>query len=665
MTGTKKIPKIIKSSYELHNKEERRLIKDLYLAETQAAHDEENTQKTLHLNTKKLTKQRETLPILVDYYKNQLATTNPASFRFLRGEQKSKLRKQLVFTFFVLYAQYQLDATEGRNYTLKAHQEALELCQRQIEDLDNSSQYDDEIPDNFVKDLEANISWANKCMKFLGLTIVARWFVEKWQQFSDSKTGALKEWMTEINGMRLYWVWGGGMLTSLLEMLPEDFYNKSQTKEGLAAPAPITGYMSWLLYYTRFGIHLFLLLKHTLGPWMIESEESKTPMWERFITQWNQRKFALLNDSIWGFANMLCFFWLNGGGNLGYIGNVATALLLIMDLALTTWRFFEESTKHNAAMLAYERDKIALLKKILAAGKLHDNSGKMELWELELESGLTENLKEQILGFSQTMDDPELVDLRAQIIRLDKMQSKAEFDWKYKRYALVNDWVYALGLMMAFVVMCSFLFPPAAIVPATAMILGVAGAALCFILTVACAAISGGLEITKSLRSSKQAKTECQTLLNAFINENDENIKKQLYLEMKGVMATSDYNQRMARIQAIKLVRSVLIDAFLPAVIFISLMFMPLGIGLAVMAAGLALAVISNIIIKRFEPKPELLPKFNQHAYEAFAENPELAHFDKKADKGGFFDKNTSEKLPDDYDSKDRDFPLPNSLESF
>lgn len=591
----------IKTSFEVHTKEEQESIYLLY-AEAHHAQDA-----LLRLNTKKLAKQRAALLALHTFYKEELGTTNPASFGFLTPEQKIRLKNKLIYTYYLLYAQYQLDSTEKRRYTLKDHGDALALCVQRIKELDTTGVCGQATP--FEDDLEANIALATQCLKFIGLTQIASWFVEKFEQFMDNHTGTLVKWMTEVNNSRLYWVWGGGMLDTIFTMLPDDFYNKLEAQANLTAPSPITGYMSWVLYYTRFGINLFLLWKHTFHP---SKEECHIPRWERFLTQWNQRKFALLNDSIWGVANMVCFFWLKGGGMLGYAGNVVTVALLLMDLALATWRFCEEATKHNTKMEAIKRDKEKLASEIASMA-------------FALENELNVFKKQELAA--------KLARMENELTTLNKMETKANFEWKYKKYGLMNDWAYALGLMVAFSIMCCFFFPPAAIVPATAMIIGVVGAALCFVLTVATAAVTGALEVAKSRESSKLERETCERLLGAFKKETDPNLKKQLYLDMKLALAESDYQQRAAQFQMAKLVRSVLIDALIPPLVFVSLIFMPIGIGLAVLAAGFALAVITNAIINRFEPKHEKLPYFNEADYAAFASNPDLKQLENTAAK--------------------------------
>ncbi len=563
------------------------------------------------LNITELAKQRGGHPTILstlhDYYLSELLKTNPASFRFLKREQRDRLRNKLLYTFYLLYAQYQLDAAEGRRYTLKGdggHPALLRLCVQRIQSL-NSASFGEETP--FAQALQTEIDEADKSLQLVGLTLIASWFKEKYDQFMNNHTGSLIEWMSELNGRRLYWAWGGGMLASILEALPDDFFNKVQAMDSLDAPSPVTGNMSWILYYTRFGINLLLLLKHTFCP--SSKAEEAIPQWERFKAQWDQRKFSMLNDLIWGFVNMLCFFWLKGKGVLGYAGNVVTVALLLGDLLLTSWRFMEEQTKHNADMLLMDKDLQRLQDKIFV-----------------INSQLTSDPNNQNLR-------AELAELEQQQESLNKLQAKARFEWQYKRDGLINDWIYGLGLLLAASVFCCFLFPPAALVPAVTMILGILGATSCFVLTVIWSAVNGDIALSKSKHAKDLARENCAKLLEKFNDEQDPNMKKQLYLEMKALMAETDYQQRVARFQQIKLLQSILVDALIPVVIFASLTFMPLGIGLTVIAAALILAVITYALINRYEPKAAELPEFNENAYEKFTETGELSYLVEKSEK--------------------------------
>ena len=571
----------------------------------------------LSLSTPQIFSKRKSLSVSLDFYGSQLDTINPASFAFLHPRQRKVLEQELLYAFYIFSAQYQLDEAEHRRQNLPERSAQIKNCAYLMSELRRSSKK--KTPESL---LTKAINESEKHAKYLGLTVApviaglmlnldadTTKHAEEWR--GASKTGVVKEWMGEVNGRRLYWVWGGNLLSTIISMLPDDFANKPQAQRGLAVPSPVTGYMSFILYYARFGINLALLLKHTLsGPWM-SAEEAKIPWRERFKTQWAQRKFALLNDSIWGLANMACFLWLTGSGMLGYYGNVVTTALLLMDVTISIWRFWEESTQHNVDLARYVQDIKVLRAKI--------------------------NIEK---------DEEEKKILWLQLNALLKAKEQCEFNWRHKKYALTNDVVYAVGLMVAFALMCCFLFPPAAIAPATAIILGTIGSVLCFVFTSIYTAVSGGFEIAKSREASRVAKNECNELLQQFKIEKNELIRKQLYLEMKQLMAASDYQQQSANFQKMKLIRAMFIDAMIPPLIFVSLLFMPLGIGLAVMAAGFALAIITHLILKRFEPKAAVLPEFDEVEYTKFASKKDRSLADlsgektnKKQEHSGFFGK--------------------------
>lgn len=594
--------------------------------------------KKLALEHTPLFKKRKSLQATLPNAQYFLDKTNPASFKFLSQNQRDVLKEELLFTFYLFSAQYQLDESEHQRQGLPALREYIKKTASYIDLLTELET--EATPQSLLNRI---INDSEKNAKYLGLTFIAPIIIEKLFEFTTGKLKTpAKEWqgagktataieeMTNVNGLRLYWVWGRSLLSSVLEMLPADFANNAQTKEIIAAPAPYTGYMSWILYFTRFGINLGLLLKHTIrGPWMSQ-EERQIPWWDRFTTQWDQRKFVLLNDSIWGMVNLACFFWLLGEGLLGYMGNVATGLLLIMDIGLTVWKFWQASTEHNAAMLRYKHDLESLKQKMTASP-----------------------------------EDPKLL---LQYKALLRSQAHCELEWKYKKYSMVNDYFYALNLFIAFSILCSIFFPPLALVPATLKIFAVVGAVLCFTVTTVYAAISGKIDIAKSRKLNTLADDEAKGLLEEFKKKDmPDFVRKQLYLDIKQELATSDYQQKLAKYQKMQMVRGLLVDVLIPPLVFVSFMFMPFGIGLGVLAFGLAIAAISKLILHRFEPKAPELPDFDEAAFKEMdqLETPTLEHFKKQLlkpssnlDKNTFFLEEHPKHTPKDPDSDSDDSVL-------
>lgn len=548
----------------------------------------------------------EGLPVRLDFYKEELAKTIPASFFLLTSYEALELEKKLFFTYNLLYRQYQWDLINDESpNTLAKHHEWLDLCvQRKLELEFRHEPRKKET--NFPADLVIEVSFFNKCLSFLGLTLLAEWLVEKIDQFRDCKTATLNEWISEINAKRLYWVWAGSMLSTVLELLSDDFFHVVQARETLGEIAHVASYLSWILYYLRLGFcNLLLVFKHgPENPWMKPEESQLIPLQDRFRTQWKIRKFALLNDVLWAPVNMLCALWLKGSGFAGYAGNLATALLLFVDLVLNLWRYWEERTKHKAAMLVIDKD-IAELRKQEADYK---NDGSAE-GKAKLEA------------------------LRRQITELEKMQTKAKLDWKYKEYAIINDCFYSLALMISFCVLICLLCPPATFAPLSALAISVCGAAACFLVTTIYTAAATLIEIAKTKELNQMARRKAEELLVSFKNGNDPSLKKRQYLEIKALLAESEHQRQVADFQFIKGVRSLVIDALFPLIVFTALVFLPTGAGLGIIAATIAVAIVSYTIMRRFAPKEAgELPEFDEAEYETIARNPnpDLSLFEPK-----------------------------------
>lgn len=399
-------------------------------------------------------------------------------------------------------------------------------------------------------------------------------------------------------------------------------------------------------------------------PWTIDELKQLSP-WERFKTQWNLRKYTLLNDSIWGLANMACFFWLVGTGSLGLAGNGLTGVLLIMDLTLAIWAFMEESTAHNQRMLQLETD-------------IQQKNGEIVALEQELNRIKALN---RVLNDNETKDkedkEKKLAMLYRDLAKYKKAQEQEEFDWRYTKYNFISLVSYSAGLLIAFSMVCNFYAPasvvnslliPASFVtghalsPIAMMGMGVGGAAFCFLFTVLYAVATGVIDIRQSKGSAARIKEEYLKLLEEFktlsadmvkeaeatllvrelapdietTEESDgeirpsalyldlENKRRALYIQLKGLEVEMNYHEAMARYQTVKMIRSLLIDAMIPVVVFsVGVMFFP-GFNLAaigVMAAGFALVTVSRAIMERFEPKMAAVQD-KDNEYEKFCENP-------------------------------------------
>ncbi|MCA0403243.1 MAG: hypothetical protein LCH30_05520 [Proteobacteria bacterium] len=588
-----------------------------------------------------------------------LLDSNIAGFVFLTKEQQSKKREELLYLFYLLYAQYTLDLAETRQYVLNKHRENLNLCSKLLEQLNLLLNKENTAYESFKYQLAIEETWTEKYLKLSGL-FLAKIFVQALHDlFLGSTTKTLKEWMSDVNGLRLEWVWEGGLLRAILELWPTSLFNKTQTTASLDTLSPITGYMSWVLYYFRGGLELFALMKHTTNAlWWKSAEEEKIPLKERFLTQWNERKFRILNDLIWATANLLCFFVLTGSGVLGYFGNVATALLLLMDVCLTYWKYKEAETKHNATIGAWEEERdlyekadsflnaenesLADTLKTLQAdidklsAKQNDEnlsssqrkSLRFKFAELEATKRKAE-LLDRIIAMSQTERE-----YKAQ--NLQRMINKKNYEWKYEYQGFTKDILYAVGLLVAFGLVACFFIPPAQIALAISLSIALVGAALCFIVTVANSAYESYLDYAKfkdnhqsieslwesTLKKLKEKTDELEQYKNKPNDDPDKKLlideQQGLYLELKSLVVDSYLQQESVSLQKLKIAKKMLFDIMLPVVVFSALMFTPLNIGLPILGAFLAIFAIIHLIVKWQEPQKEKMLDFNRVHFNEF-----------------------------------------------
>ncbi|PWY56575.1 hypothetical protein DGG96_05475 [Legionella qingyii] len=513
------------------------------------------------------------LPSL-NFYLGLLAKTDAVMFRYMDEDKKKALAFNLKITLLLLLAQQNHEIEYQKTENVKAYNQHIKRCSDFLNLLD--SEYNKRV-NQFLFQAKLASSDAQP-IKYLGIP-VGQLLGQGIADLSGGTTKTIKEYMGKLNEKRLSWVWDSSLLKTVIGLVPEDRFYAGQAAEAIKAPDPYTGTLSWALYYARFGLNLYLLLKHTIKhPWMSD-EEAKTPWQERFQTQWSQRKFTLLNDSIWGTANLVCFFWLTGKGALGAAGDVVTIVLLAFDIAMAVWDFEEQRIKHNKAMKQYDEDIEQLVKRLAALQAIEKQQ-------------LSEDEKYEI----------RQVEIQLRTLRQER--SRCERDWQLDKISLINNIAYAVGLMLAFVILTMPFMPIGAPVLATMVIVG---AVLCFAFTVINNAIKGGIELYKTYKTRQEQIDQEKALtkdLKERFNTLSEDEKRLSFLEIKQCQAESEYQKQMMRYQSASLVRSIMIDALVPAVVFASLVFVPLGIGVPMIIAAVALAIATHCLVEAlFKPE--------------------------------------------------------------
>ncbi len=589
------------------------------------------------LDSNQLFKDRKLIATSFESYSTMLDKTDPVTFKYQTPAQRAALERDLLFAFYVMSAQYKLaasfalDAAESRKKDLKEYNRRIKKCAELLVRLRSPV-----TPDAAHAAEQADED--RGYLAYMGMSIIPELIANGIEAIASGDPEAVGKWKNEgftvlakdsreaINKPRLYWVWANGWIQTWISLLSDYFTRKQQALDSLSKLLPITGFLSFGLYLTNAAIELSMVLKHSIRSrwWMSEEEYNlqinghNATFGERLKAQADLRKYSILNDFVWGLGNMACFFWLTGTGTFGYYGNVVTTALLLMDVIISGFIYLEEKKQHKADLTRYNRD-------------IGDLKAKIE----------------------QQADANEKAILSAQLKTLEKAKARCEFEWKHKTYRLVKDWTYSIALILSFVTMCCLLLPPTvAVAPAVGLLLSVGGTALCFTFSLISDAAEGYLGIKKTKELAKIAKNEIEDiengLLEKFKTEQDPDVKKLLYLEMMQLRAEFDYQKETARYQQKLLVYTVFIRLFVPPLVVASLILLPLGIGLPVLAAGFALAHQSYRLAGAKPAKGERPDTWDGEKFQKF-ETKADRKFD---DIPRFFSKKASEPAPSRLDDE-------------
>ena len=517
-------------------------------------------------------KSRKAIARSIAFYGNRLAHIDYVSFKYLNQSQREALEEELLNTAYLLYDECRLHQFEKELPRLRERGRQLELCAKLLYRLHKTEKVDDEKvrPDD-VHIAVMDASW-DKPVQFLALTVIAPLIAETMQQITTGEClERTLEMMNYANIYRLNWVWGGGLDQAILSEISTDWGHTQNAKNVFQAIKPVTGYMSFVLYYLRLGIRLYLLTTGTLkgswlDPWATAEERAvNMSLRQRFAFQWEKHGVGIINDFFWGTANMACFLWLLSDGVFGctlYMGNAITALLLLMDLYLTHCQYIKQETEHHAVLEQYENDIVFLEEKIAQ----EPNAIRKDV--------LNEHLK----------------------VLLEAKET-CEHEWNATYENFYSDLVYAVSLLVAFALICCFFFPPAAIVPATALLLGVIGSTLSFVLTIAHNAMATNTEMKQLQRLIDKASTKKEGLEGNLGTEKSLNQRAKLQLEIDNLDKEIIHHNAMIEYHKTKRVQQIFSEAMLPTSVFVFLVFLPLSIGLPAMLPVIALLLLSSSIL--------------------------------------------------------------------
>ena len=315
-----------------------------------------------------------------------------------------------------------------------------------------------------------------------------QWLADRWTAANTAPVSTTIDWMSDINWYRLYWVWtggSGGFLGSILDLEPvKQLPGRDQASNRLESPGNTLGHCSWVLYSTRFLLNLGLMLKHTtaqLG--QLNEDEQQVDAARRWQAQWDQRKFIMLNDLVWGWVNGSSFMWFTSSVSpaMGVIGGLLNVILMSFDVSMAMLDLSEQTRLYQ--------DESEQLKARLAASQqqLHQELATNQLANIEQVFALREYLAlQQRLGQGTLANEAALqarlqalakqlttvqiseipLETCMKLIALDRLQFSLQqdsnildFQWHYKKLGLESTLSLAMWFVPAMVLMFANIFP--------------------------------------------------------------------------------------------------------------------------------------------------------------------------------------------------------------
>ncbi len=518
-------------------------------------------------------------PHAIQFYRDRLAKFDYAMIGLLNTLQRQALLEELWDTHAELFNDC-LSLIENNQLALlhTERKQQRERCAKLITRLLITNPTDRPTsPDESLQVTQQGYS--DKPAKYIGLKEIGPLIGETMLAFSEEDH---LEWirnnMSNANLLRLNWVWGGGLDQALLGLIPVGMGHPGQAQTVFANMAPYTGYMSFVLYYARLGIHLYLLTKTSLrGSWMnpVEEQHKEMGLWERmskpelsvfarFQAEWEWRRFDILNDFFWASANMACFFLLVGKGTLGIAGNALTAALLLFDRYQAGGIYLKKESEYIKNNSQYEK----------------------EIGELAIE-------------IENERDPTKIAVLQAHKNLREEAFSKYELDWEYEQKNLNYDLWFAVGLLLSFSVICLFSVSTFGMGPVAVLLLGVLAAAAGFVFTVAYHSYKTNAKIEKMQTLCNQIEDKITILQDAPRSNSSQSELNLLKIDL-------EYHQDMIAYHKKELAQQIFSETMLPASAFTLLVFIPLSIGLPILLPVVIALLLSGTLLKR--PKPIELP---------------------------------------------------------
>lgn len=423
------------------------------------------------------------------------------------------------------------------------------------------------------------------------------YFLDKEEEEQDSDYTI--KLLRRANAIRLCWLWDRIVIEQYIA-----------TAHALLLPVTI------FASYVSFGLYLFLASIHITGVFgayfeaLANNERLKIEAKKVLWAHTKLRKDIIINDLIWGMANLACVFWLCGFGLYANIGDLLTGLLLVMDLGMSIWSYKSEKKEYEDDIAGYNKQLIALINRMGVVDQTKGLRDAIISNKYSLANTLLKNLKSNSSYWKSQEDKDkwEIICWKLKEIH-DKKENRYNA-WQDKNLLLYSNIFYAAVLVVAFSAFCGFYL---SFFPITLpLFIALMGGMMLAASTLVWRSANSYIECRTIDRKKNKARDDYEELVKEFINNNSrlsEIKQKQLCLKILQKGAQVAYQDDKLLYKKLETLRETANRLLIPGAIVLTFLFLPasvVGVPMYVfllLGIGIAAVGLSMYIKKYYAPK--------------------------------------------------------------
>lgn len=419
---------------------------------------------------------------------------------------------------------------------------------------------------------------------------------------NESNSNYFIKLLRRLNAIRLFWLWNRITLEAFILSIHNALINFT-----IAAT-----HLSWSLYLFLGCVHVTGVIQGYFEA-KARADILKISAEKAGLAHLKLRRDVLVNDVIWGFANLACCFWLCGLGIYGSIGDLLTGLLLCMDLRMNYLRLHEEGEKFAEDIDDLNKSMQNIINKNID----YSDEDTKEILDCLKENINNNNydyvnylLKKLNVAIQKDKCDENIKKLYWQLKSIHARKEERANAWQDKKLMLYSDIFYAAFIIVAFVMLCSFYLAFASMT--MPLMIGLVGAVSLAAATLVWRSANSYIETGILKRDKNLIKQEYNDLIEEYV-ENYKTLsearKNQICLSILDKGAQLCYKEEESRYKKMEIFRETANRLLIPGAIAMNFLFLPESLGGAptfvfLFVGILVAAVITSFLIKKYyQPK--------------------------------------------------------------